>query len=411
MKQVLVLGGAGNQAAYAVEKMVADDLFDELVIADFNKAAADAVVARLGSPKVRAVQVDVFDRDALVGLMNAATVVANCTGPYYRLLVPVMDALLLSSCRNYVDLCDDVEVMEAVMSSERQALARERGLRAIVGLGGSPGLIPVEIMFAASLMDDVDSVKLYMLIDELDEGGPAVWDHMLENFAGEISVWKDGRAQVERGLVESVEYDFDEDVFPGAGRVRLYTLGHPEAFTLPRVLPGLREIDIKTSYWPPFVQDVIVTLDRMGMLATEPVSVGGVEVSPRAVLIQSMMANIFGDPSVQGGWHPSRREPEDFISGPAIEVRGTKDGAAVLYKSSFNSTTGSVTGYPLAVGVAMLLRGDVERTGIMIAEEAITKTREFVDEVYGSIEAAGHPLRRKAEVIYELATAKETTPA
>lgn len=409
--QVLVLGGAGNQAAYVVEKLVADDLFDELVIADFDGVAAQAVVDGLKNPKVRAVQVDVFDRAALVLLMNGATVVANCTGPYYRLLVPVMDALMESACVNYVDLCDDVEAIEEVMTPDRQAIASERGMRVIVGLGGSPGLIPVEIMYAASLMDQADSVKLYMLIDELDEGGPAVWDHMLENFAGEISVWKDGRGQVEQGLVESVEYDFDEDVFPGAGRVKLYTLGHPEVYTLPKVLQGLREIDIKTSYWPPYVQDVIVTLDRLGMLESEPVGVGDVEVSPRAVLIQSMMDKIFMNPDVTGGWHPSHRDPSQFISGPTIEVHGTKDGEHVVYKSSFNSTTGSVTGYPLAVGVGMLLRGEIEPVGIMVAEEAITKTREFIDEVYTSIEEAGHPLRRKVEVTYQLdASTQKVTP-
>lgn len=400
--QILVLGGGGAQAAYAIEKLVADDLFDEIVIADYNKAAADAVVERLKNPKVRAVQVDVLDKQALTQLMNDAFVVANCTGPYYKLLAPVIDALMDSTCKNYVDLCDDIEAFEEIITPDRQKVANEGGMRVIVGLGGSPGLIPIEMMYGNSLMDNAHTIKLYMLMDELNEGGRAVWDHMLENFAGEISVWKDGRLQTEKGLEEVEEYDFDEDVFPGVGRVKLYTLGHPEVYTLPKVLPHLKDIIIKTSYYPLKVQEMIVDLNRLGMLSTEPLKVGNLEVSPRSVLIEAMMQNIFENPDVKGGWDPSYRDQNNLISGAAMEVHGTKDGKSVIYKSSFTSTMGPVTGYPLAVGAAMLVRDEIESTGIMIPEQAITKTEKFVNDVFTSVKNAGHLLRRKAEVIYDL---------
>lgn len=71
-----------------------------------------------------------------------------------------------------------------------------------------------------------------------------------------------------------------------------------------------------------------------------------------------------------------------------------------MYKSSWSSTMGPVTGYPLAVGAAMLVRNEIESTGIMIPEEAINKTEEFVNEVFSSVKNAGHLLRRKAQVIY-----------
>lgn len=400
--QILVLGGAGAQAAYAVEKIIADDLFDEIIIADYNKQAADAYVAKLTNPKVRAEQVDVLDRERLTAMMDDAFVVANCTGPYYKLLIPVIDALMDSTCKNYVDLCDDIEVFDAVMTPERQAVAKERGMRVIVGLGGSPGLIPVEMMYGNSLMDEAHTIKLNMLMDELNEGGPAVWDHMLENFAGTINVWKDGGPATEKGLEVVGEYDFDPDVFPGVGKVKVYTLGHPEVYTLPKVLPNLKEIDIKTTYYPLKVQDMIVDLDRLGMLKTDPIKVGDVEVSPRAVLIEAMMANIFNNPEVTGGWDESYRDQDNLISGAAMEVIGTKDGKPVTYKSGFTTKMGPVTGYPLAVGAAMLARDEIENVGIMIPEQAITRSEEFVEEVFTSIRAAGHPLRRKAEVVYNL---------
>lgn len=257
-------------------------------------------------------------------------------------------------------------------------------------------------MYGNSLMDRADTVKLNMLMDELNEGGRAVWDHMLENFAGSISVWKDGSLQTEQGLKVVDQYDFDEDVFPGVGRVPVYTLGHPEVYTLPKVLPHLKDIIIKTSYYPTKVQEMIVDLDRLGMLKTAPLQVGSIEVSPRAVLIEAMMKNIFENPDEKGGWDPSYRDQRNLISGAAIEVHGNKGGKSVTYKSGFTTTMGPVTGYPLAVGAAMLLRGEIKPIGIMIPEEAITRTEEFVNDVFSSIERAGHPLRRKAEVVHNL---------
>lgn len=398
--RILVLGGAGAQAAYAVEKLISDGLFEEIIIADFNKEAADALVTRLQNPKLSAQQIDVLKTEELTKLMNEADVVANCTGPYYKLLLPVIDALMASSCKNYVDLCDDVDIFDDVMTSDRQRQALEQGMRIILGLGGSPGLIPIEMMYGSSLMDRADTIRLNMLMDELNEGGPAVWDHMLENFAGTVTVWKDGQLQQEKGLQEVEEYDFDEEVFPGVGRLRLFTLNHPEVYTLPKVLPDLKEVVVKTSYYPPKVQDMIVDLDRLGMIKAEPLQVAEDKVSPRAVLIEAMMENIFNNPEVTGGWDPSYRDSMNLISGAAMEVHGVKDGKPVMYKSSWSSTMGPVTGYPLAVGAAMLVRNEIESTGIMIPEEAINKTEEFVNEVFSSVKNAGHLLRRKAQVIY-----------
>lgn len=286
------------------------------------------------------------------------------------------------------------------MTSDRQRQALEQGMRIILGLGGSPGLIPIEMMYGSSLMDRADTIRLNMLMDELNEGGPAVWDHMLENFAGTVTVWKDGQLQQEKGLQEVEEYDFDEEVFPGVGRLRLFTLNHPEVYTLPKVLPDLKEVVVKTSYYPPKVQDMIVDLDRLGMIKAEPLQVAEDKVSPRAVLIEAMMENIFNNPEVTGGWDPSYRDSMNLISGAAMEVHGVKDGKPVMYKSSWSSTMGPVTGYPLAVGAAMLVRNEIESTGIMIPEEAINKTEEFVNEVFSSVKNAGHLLRRKAQVIY-----------
>ena len=143
-------------------------------------------------------------------------------------------------------------------------------------------------MYANSLMDEAEKVHLYMLMDELNEGGTAVWDHMFENFYGTVHVWKDNKLQTEKGLEVEEYYEFDEYVFKDTGKVRVHSLGHPEVYTLPKVLPHLEEIKIKTAFYPPKVQDLVVDFNRIGLLNTEPIKVGDVEVAPRAVLLELM---------------------------------------------------------------------------------------------------------------------------
>mgnify|MGYP001217428392 FL=1 len=248
--KILILGGAGAQAAYAIEKILKDGAFDEVVLADYDEERAKAKAASLEDDRVSAVHCDVLDKEPLIELMNQADVVANCTGPYYKLLPPTIDAFMESDCKKYVDFCDDIAAFEEVMTDEAKQEAIDKGKSIIIGLGGSPGLIPVEIMYADSLMDTTDTVKLHMIMDELEEGGPAVWDHMLENFNGTVHVWKDGRLQEENGLEVVERFEYDEHTFGDIGEIDVYSLGHPEVYTLPKALPDLDEISIKISMYP-----------------------------------------------------------------------------------------------------------------------------------------------------------------
>ena len=87
--RIVVLGGAGAQAAYAVKKILADGAFDDVVLADYDEAKVKAYAEELDDERVTAVQADVLEKEPLLELMNTADVVANCTGPFYKLLPPI----------------------------------------------------------------------------------------------------------------------------------------------------------------------------------------------------------------------------------------------------------------------------------------------------------------------------------
>lgn len=397
----LLVIGAGHMASAALEKIVADDYFEEVVIADYNLEAAENKVKEIGKDNYRAVQVDVFDKGKLVELMNEVDVVANAAGPFYQLLEPVIEALFESNCKNYVDICDDISAMNDVMTEENKKRAKEQGMRMIIGLGGSPGLIPVEVMYGASMMDDVHTAGLYMVMDELVEGGPAVWDHMYENFNGTIDIYEDGKLQQVEGLTREEYYDYPEEIFGDLGRVKVYDLGHPEVYTLPQALPNIKNIPIKVTIYPTEAMDLIKDFNTQGLLNTEEIEVDGVKVSPRKVLLELTKETQL-NPDYKGGLHNSYRGPNEVVTGSIIEVHGTKDGKPVMYHSGFSTPMGPVTGYPMAVGARMLAEGEIEPTGMMIPELAITNPGKLVNEVFDSIKETDHFLKRFARVTYDL---------
>ena len=395
--KLLAIGGAGNMTKAALEKIVADDYFDEVIIADYNLEGAKEVVASINNPKYRAEFVDVNDKELTKSLINEVDVVMNGAGPFYILLEPVIEAFLETDCKYYVDICDDISAMEDVMTDENKKKAEENGQQIILGLGGSPGIIPVEIMYAATMMDDVEEAGLYMIMDELVEGGPAVWDHMYENFNGTVIIYEDGKLQEVEGLSRVEMYDYPEEIFPGVGETEVYDLGHPEVYTLPEGLPNIKNIKIKCTIFPTPVMELITIWNEHGFLSSETIEVDGQEVVPRNVLLK-LSEQTQLNPDYKAGFHPSYRGPQEVVTGSIIEVHGTKDGERVMYQSGFSTPMGVITGYPMAVGAKMLAEGEIEKTGIMIPEIAISNPEKLVNEVFDSIEASPHFLKRFAKV-------------
>ena len=78
-----------------------------------------------------------------------------------------------------------------------------------------------------------------------------------------------------------------------------------------------------------------------------------------------------------------------------------------MYKSGFTTPMGPITGYPMAVGAKMLAKGEIKKVGMMIPEVAITDPGKLVNEVYDSIEASPHFLKRFAKIEYNLSSVQK----
>ena len=237
---VVVLGGAGDMGRVAVAWAAAFPDVGELVVADLDRAAAEAVAAACGrSPEtqLRAASVDVTDAAGLSALLEAADVVLNTTGPFYRLGVPVLRGAIDAGC-HYLDICDDWEPTLEMLALDEEA--RARGVLAVIGIGASPGLSNVMARLACERLEHVDDLYTAWPVDagsgaaegqedllaEAGSGASAALLHWMQQISGEIRIVESGEL-VSRQPVSPVELGF-----PGLGSGTAYTVGHPEPITL-----------------------------------------------------------------------------------------------------------------------------------------------------------------------------------
>ncbi|MEW6441591.1 MAG: saccharopine dehydrogenase NADP-binding domain-containing protein [bacterium] len=377
--RAVVLGGCGAQGSFAVRDMLKRGVFEEIAVADLNLEAAKKLAGELKSPRVSARKVDILDAKSLRASIEDADLVMNCTGPYYLLAPKVVDAAIEAG-KDYIDFCDDIAAHEEIIKKNRKAV--EKGLTILVGVGVSPGIAPLMVMHAASQMDEVDDVAFPQMIHDNEPEGPAVIYHMMANFFGKIPVIRGGK----RVYLDAFEEEEEVDFGPPLGKGKVAPFGHPEIFTLPRVLPGIKNMAIKIGSYPVEVYEAMKFLAQAGLASTDPLKVKGQDVVPRDFLISLLMSG--------------RREEVQktgYISSMVVEVKGKKDGHAMTIRYNFNGLMGPNTGIPCSVGAEWIVQGKITKKGVVFPEECIDP-KPFIDEVLKRVGEVS-PLSVKETVI------------
>ncbi|MGY1983670.1 MULTISPECIES: saccharopine dehydrogenase family protein [Nocardia] len=358
--RVLVLGGAGVIGRVAARVLSAAATVTELVVADLHGRRAESVAQSLG-PKAFGRPVDVTDRQALDAMLRECDVVVNTVGPFFRFGMQVLSAAVEAG-RDYVDICDDWEpTLEMLALDDR---ARAAGVTALVGMGASPGVANLLAVTAGRELDTVESVVTgWNIADAAQPGSPhtnrpsAAVEHGMRQISGTIRITRNGRL-VDCPALEKVDLDY-----PGIGPIQGRSFGHPEAVTLHRAFPGLRDnINIAVG-------------DRITLATLSALRVGmdhRILTQHRAARIASFAERVL----------PTN--PADIIKpgGPPplfALVRGTRNGrhatAATALAQIPGLTMGENTGVPLAV--TTLLLPSIRRPGVHPPETLIDPEKFF----------------------------------
>jgi len=336
---VVGAGGVGASMASIAETRT---FFDSFVLADISPARAEeALVALDDRTRFSTATVDARERADVRALIERtkADVVVNACDP--RMNEAIFGAALDAGC-NYIDMAMNLsephptnpyEEVGAPLGKEQldaDAIWRERGILALVGMGVEPGLSDVFARYAAdNLFDSIDEIGVRdgsnLSIDGLDFAPTfSIWTTIEECLNPPI-VW-----ERDRGLYTTDCFSEPEVFhFPaGIGPNECVNVEHEEVLLVPREIDCNR-VTFKYSLGAEFI-DWLKTFAYLGLDSKVHVRVGDVSVAPRDVL-----AAVLPNPATLGHLMHGKTCAGTW-------VKGTYDGKrreVYLYHVADNETT------------------------------------------------------------------------
>jgi saccharopine dehydrogenase (NAD+, L-lysine forming) len=289
--RILLVGAGGVGTAFA--QIAARRPFAELVIADYDLSRAQRAAAAKDS--YRAVQLDARDEEATAALLaeHSCDVLMNATDP--RFVMPLFRAALAAGT-HYLDMAMSLSYPDPVrpyavtgvkLGDEQFAMAGEwerSGKLALVGMGVEPGLSDVFARHAADeLFSEIDQIGVRdganLVVAGYDFAPTfSIWT-TIEECLNPPVIWEAGR-----GWFTTEPFSEPETfAFPaGIGPVECVNVEHEEVLLVPRWVNAQR-VTFKYGLGDEFI-GVLQTLHKLGLDKTDPVSVGGGQVSPRDVV-------------------------------------------------------------------------------------------------------------------------------
>src|SRR5262249_41973818 len=267
--------------------------FAELLVADYDLARAQhAAAAKDG---YRAVRLDARDGEATAALLreHSCDVLMNATDP--RFVMPLFRAALAAGT-HYLDMAMSLSHPHPVephaktgvkLGDEQFAMGQQwerSGKLALVGIGVEPGLSDVFARYAAdTLFREIGEIGVRdganLAVAGYDFAPTfSIWT-TIEECLNPPVVWEDGQ-----GWYTTPPFSEPETfTFPaGIGPVEGVNVEHEEVLLIPRWVRA-RRVTFKYGLGGEFI-DVLQTLHKLGLDRTDPVSAGGVSVSPRDVV-------------------------------------------------------------------------------------------------------------------------------
>jgi lysine 6-dehydrogenase len=239
------------------------------------------------------------------------------------------------------------------------ALARERGVTAVVDCGVSPGLSNLAVGRAAAVLDEVDEVTILvggLPVDRRRPFGYAIVfsaTDVIEEYTRPARVVEDGRIVTREALseVETIEV-------PGVGTLEAFLTDGLRTLLSTVRAKSMKE---KTLRYPGHA-DAMRALRASGFFETRAVDAGGVSVSPRTVT-ESLLSR---------AWRLSEGEAEFTVLHVAVSGR-SRNGVRRRYafelldrtnRESGMTSMARTTGFPCATAATMLARGLYRNPGV-----------------------------------------------
>ncbi len=360
--EITVFGGAGVIGSYAVKCLSEMDTFSRIVIADSNEKKAKEI-CKINN-KIDFKKVDATNENNLKSVLKDIDIAINCIGPFYKFSPKILNSVIESGV-NYVDVCDDYDATEKLLDNYDKK-AKDAGTTCIVGLGASPGLTNIIASFATNQLSSVDSIKIYVTRSIEEEAGEAIPYHMLHCWLGDIPIYKNGRFQKVRGLIDGEEYTRFPEPF---GQSAVYYFGHPESITLPRYIKGVKNVCCKGSFFPTEFRNTLLQLQNLGLLSEKPINIKGHEIKP--IDFTAGYLDIFRKKIIEKS---GKIPPGGSVM---VEVTGKDEDQTKTIRYSGISHMRQGTATPAVIGAKMIAEGNINKPGVNAPEGSIPP-EEFI---------------------------------
>ena len=376
--RVLSLGGAGAVCRHTTRDLAEFSNFDEIVIGDYNVAAAEELAADISDPRVKVLKVDANDYEGMVELFKGFDVVVNGLPWKYDLAV--------------TKACVEVGVSGLDVSTEESqwdydAAAKEKDIIFIPGVGATPGITNAMARRGADQLDEVDEIQINFAAFRCPAPAPG----LLITFLWEFHPQTESRLYYRGGEFHwAGPFEGLKTVnFPGPiGEQEVCYIPHPETRTMPKSL-GAKAVSVHGCF-PPHAMQLAKTMLAWGLYGEETVSVKGARGTPlefmHDILIQL----------------PATKETPLWAYGLVVEVFGKRGGRDVKVKlwnrhPAMEEWGGKAAYYkniaiPLSIGAQMIAHGDVKARGVVPPETAIdplvffTELRKRGIEIHEKVE-------------------------
>ena len=379
---ILALGGSGNMGRMAVALLLESPSATSITVASNDYERAKFLVESIGSDKLKAVEIEVTQKNKLVELISSHDLVVNTVGPYYKFATMILKAAIEAK-KPYVDICDDWKpTLEMLKMDEK---AKQAGVTAIVGMGSSPGVTNLMAMIACSKLDKVDDLitawgygtqegvgtkpihyvrprEFYKKFKAMPVIANAATMHLFYETLEEIPTYRGGKLVEIKPLTNAGPLQF-----PGFKDIYVCHIGHPEPVTLPRVIKANSVSNL--MYLGTTVTDIIREY-------TQQISTKEITVNEASIKFAEKVRNL----GKEVGFI------KQFIGFPpslSVIATGMKNGKKMKVAIANNIVPfggmAGITSVPLTLAVDMILNGEITQKGVLTPEEVILDPMEFFD--------------------------------
>lgn len=367
--RALVLGGAGAVCKETTRDLAKFSKFDEIVVADYNLKAVEALLKDIGDKRLKAIFFDADQYNEMLKLFPEFDIVIN--GLPFKYDYPVNRA------------CAELGVNGLDISSDDPQFALNdefdtKGMLFVPGMGATPGITNMCVARAAEHLDKMVDVDIFFAAFRCLAPAPGLlattlWEFNPEEGDRSEVYFEEGKWHPTPPMSGEIEVEFHEHI----GVQKVYYVPHDESNTMPVSYPGLRRAAVRGCF-PPHVMALMGSLMKSGLLTSKPAKINGTEMPSIEVVSQLLMDNPISKTNPVWGY------------GLVIEVIGERNGRKTkcIYRTHHppaeewggESAYFKNVGIPLSIGASMIMDGLGKGEGV-IAPELALPPQPFFDEL------------------------------